>query len=95
MAKRHRRNHRSRRETPQPPSLAGAPLQPFFILKPETLLLMQFVGEATRFCLEKLVNCLAAKTLHPEAAEPVTTIIDEHQLGRSEVVREVATPKKN
>jgi hypothetical protein len=32
---------------------------------------------------------------HPESTEPVTTKIDEHQLGRSEVVGEIARPKKN
>lgn len=32
---------------------------------------------------------------HPEAAEPIVTLIDERQLGRSEVVREIANPKGN
>lgn len=32
---------------------------------------------------------------HPEALEPIETRIDERQLGRSEVIREIANPKKN
>jgi len=33
--------------------------------------------------------------LHPEAAEPVRTVIDERQLGRSEMFRAVARPSGN
>jgi hypothetical protein len=33
--------------------------------------------------------------VHPEAAEPIRTEIDERQLGRSEVFRAVARPEQN
>ena len=33
--------------------------------------------------------------LHLEAKEPITTVIDERQLGRSEVISEIAHPKRN
>ncbi len=32
---------------------------------------------------------------HPEGAEPIKTLIDERQLGRSEVISELAHPKRN
>lgn len=32
---------------------------------------------------------------HPEGMEPIKTIIDERQLWRSEVIREIAKPKRN
>ena len=32
---------------------------------------------------------------HPEAMEPIETRIDERQLGRSEVIREIARPRGN
>lgn len=32
---------------------------------------------------------------HPEAVEPLETRIDERQLGRSEVIREIAIAKRN
>jgi hypothetical protein len=32
---------------------------------------------------------------HPEGAEPIETLIDERQLGRSEVISELAHPKRN
>lgn len=32
---------------------------------------------------------------HPEGAEPIETRIDERQLGRSEVISELAHPKRN
>lgn len=40
---------------------------------------------------------LAARipVFHPEAAEPVRTVIDERQLGRSEVIRAIARPWGN
>jgi hypothetical protein len=34
----------------------------------------------------------ADMALHPEAREPVMTRVDERQEGRSELVREIATP---
>lgn len=37
----------------------------------------------------------ALPPLHPEVAEPVRTLIDERQLGRSEVIREIAVGKQN
>jgi hypothetical protein len=50
---------------------------------------------------DTVIPCLASMFLppvrpaHPEAAEPVTTLIDERQLGRSEVLRELANPRGN
>jgi len=35
------------------------------------------------------------QSAHPEALEPIETKIDERQLGRSEVIREIANPKGN
>lgn len=32
---------------------------------------------------------------HPEAGEPHRTLLDPHQLGRSELIREIAQPKSN
>ena len=40
-------------------------------------------------------NGMSVGDQHPEAMEPIETNIDERQLGRSEVIREIATPKKN
>lgn len=48
--------------------------------------------------LEKTVAKITATPLtkvHPEAAEPVTTRINERQLGRSEVIREISRGKMN
>lgn len=50
---------------------------------------------------EKLIPILALAfqppraAPHPEALEPTTTVIDERQLGRSEVIRAIANPKRN
>lgn len=40
-------------------------------------------------------RALPFQTYHPEAVEPLETRIDERQLGRSEVIREIANPKRN
>lgn len=37
----------------------------------------------------------AQPVLHPEAAEPVRTLVDERQLGRSEVIHAIAKPGTN
>jgi hypothetical protein len=40
-------------------------------------------------------QALPFRSAHPEALERIETRIDERQLGRSEVIREIANPKKN
>lgn len=51
--------------------------------------------------LEKTVAQIAThpstpyKKAHPEAAEPITTRINERQLGRSEVIREISRGRMN
>lgn len=44
--------------------------------------------------LEMLFRPLLAP-IHPEAAEPVETMIDERQMGRSEVIRQIAKGEAN
>lgn len=66
------------------------------------------LGFALMKCRPKLANELIpvlisaftppegfGKQCHLEGAEPVTTQIDERQLGRSEVISEIAHPKRN
>lgn len=57
------------------------------------------LGLATGFLLQELVKMLGKLDVeqlpqHPEALE-ARTPVDERQEGRSEVVREVATPRAN
>jgi hypothetical protein len=40
-------------------------------------------------------QALSFQSAHPEALEPIQTKIDERQLGRSEVIREISKPKRN
>lgn len=69
-------------------------------------LLSGMASALTYFAMEQLTRSLTdeqraaiAKGIlpppaHPEAAEPIETKIDEHQLGRSELVREISNPPK-
>lgn len=41
------------------------------------------------------LNFVVDRPPHPESTEPIETKIDEHQLGRSEVVREISQGKGN
>jgi hypothetical protein len=54
------------------------------------------MGALAEYALETVFPHLSPRLLpHPEALEPVRTLIDERQLGRSEVVREIANPKQS
>jgi hypothetical protein len=51
--------------------------------------------EEMRSQIEASIKAEIGLTQHPEAKEPVRTLIDEHQEGRSEVIREIANPKQS
>lgn len=76
-----------------PPSLKSALVVGFSAAVGEWILRRYFgtsLGTVVQAVLQTPV-----KRHHPEGAEPITTAIDERQLGRSEVVRAVARGSRN
>lgn len=51
--------------------------------------------EELRQEIQGQIQAEIGKAPHPEAVEPIWTSIDEHQQGRSEVIREIANPKQS
>ena len=70
------------------------------VISPQTAIMMAMARSAmdlfTRILFPNLpqgVTGDAPGYLHPEGLEKIKTEIDEHQMGRSEVIREIANPK--
>ena len=57
---------------------------------------IQFAPKFARRVIPELLSAFEPPgAVHPEAREPVTTMIDERQLGRSEVIRAIARDLAN